>query len=225
VSVRYNEARLIKGDYMFAEILVGLFAVFAGAMFGYTGNVVMRLLFPFIGFFMGFSGGAAFVASFTSEGFLSTTLGWVIGFFAGMFFGLLAYAGFGFALASGLLSMLNMDWNWLVVILGSGLGLAFGISALLFRVPVLVLIIVTAFLGSAIFLYGLMLIFQTAELGDFSNGMAWESIRGSAGLYLLWLIMGVMGTVGQTKLLTKEAEFSKAYWNKSQGFDTYFKTT
>jgi hypothetical protein len=220
---------------MFAEILIGLFAVLAGAMFGYAGNAVMRLLFPLVGFFMGFSGGAAFVASFTSDGFLSTTTGWVVGFFAGLFFGLFAYffyefaialafAGAGFALASGLLSMLNMDWNWLVVILGTILGLAFGVAALLFRVPVLILVIVTAFLGSAIFLYGLMLIFQTAELGDFSNGTAWESIRGSAGLYLLWLVMGVMGSVGQTKLLSKEAAFTKDYWEKSPGFDSYFRT-
>jgi hypothetical protein len=180
---------------------------------------------------MGFSAGAAL---FSQDGFLSTTLSWVVGFFIGLLFGLLAYffyevavvlafAGLGFAIAAGLLGIFNMDWNWLVAIAGTLLGVIFGIAAMYMRMPIAVLILVSSFWGAAVIIYGLMLMFNTVSLGDFSNGYAWLQIKSTPGLYILWLFLGIAGGFNQVKLLGKEAEFTKAYWDKSKTLNDYVK--
>lgn len=216
------------------EIIVGLLAVGIGLLFCLAGNVAMRVMFPFIGFFSGFSAGAGLVAQGSGDGFLSTAMGWIIGLCIGLLFALLAYffyeaaiiiafAGFGFAIASALLSVLNMDWNWLVIIAGTCLGIVFAIAAFFVQLPVLLLILATSFWGAAVAIYGLMLVFNAASLGDFSTGRAWIEIKNNIGLYLLWLFFGIAGGLSQTKLLVKEAAFTRAYWNKSKTFGDYTK--
>lgn len=216
------------------EIIVGLFAVAVGLLFCLAGNVAMRIMFPFIGFFSGFSAGAGLVAQGSDDGFLSTAMGWIVGLCIGLLFGLLAYffyeaavliafAGFGFAVAAAILSLLNMDWNWLVIIAGTCLGIIFAIAAFFVQLPVLLLILASSFWGAAVIVYGLMLVFNTASLGDFSNGLAWLEIKNRAGLYLLWLFFGIAGGVFQANLLAKEAAFTRAYWSKSKTFSDYAK--
>lgn len=216
------------------EIIIGLLAVAVGFLFCYLGNIAMRVMFPFIGFFTGFSAGAGILAQVTGDGFLATVMGWIVGFFVGLLFGLLAYffyevavllafAGLGFAVASGILSVLNMDWNWLVAIAGIALGIIFGIAAFFVHMPLLVLVLASSFWGAAVIVYGLMLIFNSASLGDFSNGSAWLEIKSNAGLYLLWLFFGVAGGISQVKLLSKEADFTREYWAKSKTFEDYVK--
>ena len=216
------------------EVIVGLLAVAIGFLFCYLGNIAMRVMFPFIGFFTGFSAGAGLLAQSSGEGFLTTAMGWIVGLFVGLLFAVLAYffyevaillafAGLGFAITSGVLSILNLDWNWLVIILGTCVGIIFGIAAFFVRLPVLVLILATSFWGAAVIIYGLMLIFNNASLGDFSNGLAWLEIRSNTGLYLLWLFFGIAGGISQSKLLAKEAEFSREYWSKSKSFEDYIK--
>src|SRR4030095_15056858 len=213
------------------EIIIGLLAVAIGYLFCYMGNIAMRVMLPLIGFFMGVSAGAALVSQ---DGFLSTGFSWIVGLCVGLLFGLLAYffyevavvlafAGLGFAVASALLMCLNLDWNWLIAIAGIALGVVFGITAIFVRMPIVVLILVSSFWGAAVIIYGLMLMFNSASLGDFSNGLAWLQIRNTPGLYILWLFFGITGGINQLKLLSKEAAFTKAYWEKSKTLNDYVK--
>ena len=39
----------------FGEILVGIFAILIGALFAFQGGNLLRIMFPFVGFFVGFS--------------------------------------------------------------------------------------------------------------------------------------------------------------------------
>jgi hypothetical protein len=89
--------------------------------------------------------------------------------------------------------------------------------------PIAVLVLVSALLGAAVIIYGLMLMFGTTALGDFSNGLAWLYIRNTPALFILWLFLAVTGGMNQIKLLGKEAEFTKAYWDKSKTLNDYVK--
>lgn len=212
------------------ELLIGMLAIIVGASFCFSGNVLMRVLFPIMGFFAGFSAGAAMTSAVTGDGFLGTVLGWTVGFFIGLLFALLAYfffafavvlafAGLGFSLTSGLLTLLNMDWNWLVVILGTFVGIVFGIAAIVTSMPLIVLVVATGFFGSAMAIYGLMLVFNTASLGDFSSGAVLQTIRDNLGLYILWLVMAVGGSMAQVRALSDEAEHMRELWESSATFD------
>ncbi len=211
------------------EIIVGIFAVLIGALFCFQGNILMRIFFPFIGFFTGFSVGAGFVSGITGDGFLSTVLGWVVGLSIAIIFAFLAYffyafavvllfAGLGFSLTAGFLSLLNIDWNWLVVLLGSIVGLVFGIMAIAMKLPIVVLIVGSSFLGAAIALYGLMLMFNTAQLGDFSNGVVLQTLNDHIGLYILWLMLGIGGSLAQVRILGEQTKMAEEYWKSSKTF-------
>ena len=133
------------------EILIGILAVLIGALFALQGGNFMRIIFPIVGFVAGFSAGAAMVSGITGDGFLSTVFSWVVGFFVAILFALLAYlfywfavvlafAGLGFSVMAAILTFLNLDWNWLVVILGVVAAIAFGLFAALGSLPMMVLV-------------------------------------------------------------------------------------
>ncbi len=217
------------GDIM-GEIIIGIFAVLIGGLFAFQGGNLMRVIFPIAGFFVGFSAGAAMVSGITGDGFLSTVLSWVIGFCVALLFACLAYffyafavvlafAGLGFSVAAALLSFLHLDWNWLVVIVGSVVGLGFGLLAVASNLPMVVLIVATSFFGVAMVIYGLLLVFNVASFGDFSNGMVYLYIRSHAGIYILWLTAGIAAAIAQVRILGEQAKLAQEYWNSSMTFD------
>src|SRR5262245_6799241 len=112
-----------------ADILFGLLAIGAGAAMLFSGQFVLRLVLPIWGFFVGFAFGAGLVAEFADEHFLGTVLGWVLGFVFALIFAIFAYlyfyvavviamAAFGFAIGSGLVVALGIDWSWVAVLVG-----------------------------------------------------------------------------------------------------------
>ena len=61
------------------DILVGLLAVAAGLMFCFRGYLLMRIVIPVWGFFVGFALGGAIISAITDRAFLGTVLGWIVG--------------------------------------------------------------------------------------------------------------------------------------------------
>ena len=121
-----------------ADILLGLLAIIAGGAMLLAGQFVLRLVIPIWGFFAGFAFGAGLVANLADERFLGTVLGWVLGLVFAVVFAVLAYlyyyvaitlamAAFGFAIGSGLVVALGIDWNWVAVLVGTVVGVILGI--------------------------------------------------------------------------------------------------
>ena len=115
------------------DILLGLLAIFAGAAMLLAGQFVLRLVLPIWGFFVGFAFGAGLVSNLADERFLGTVLGWVLGLVFALIFALFAYlyfyvavviamAAFGFAIGSGLVVALGIDWSWVAVLVGLLIG-------------------------------------------------------------------------------------------------------
>lgn len=188
-----------------------------------------------MGFFAGFSATAGAIAGINGDKFLGTVLSWVMGFFVGLVIGILAFvfyefaivlafASLGFTITSGILTFLNLDWNWLILVVGTLVGIIFGIAAIAMQLPMLVLIMATAFLGSAVIIYGLMLVFKTASLGDFSSGLVREKIHDNLGIYMVWFTFGLLGSVFQSKAFSVEQKMVKDYWESSTTFNDILKS-
>ena len=116
-----------------ADILLGLLAIIAGGVMLFAGQFVLRLVLPIWGFFAGFAFGAGLFAELADERFLGTVLGWVSGLVFALIFAVFAYlyyavavilamAAFGFAIGSGLVVALGIDWNWVAVLVGVAVG-------------------------------------------------------------------------------------------------------
>src|SRR6476619_963979 len=74
--------------------LLGIIALAVGAAFTFYGFKFFLILLPLWAFVAGFAAGAQAMAVLFGEGFLSTVLGWVIGFLTGAVFAVLSYLWF-----------------------------------------------------------------------------------------------------------------------------------
>lgn len=208
------------------EIIVGILAVLIGGLFAFQGGNLMRIIFPLVGFFAGFTAGAAMISGVTGDGFLATVLGWAVGLGVALLFALLAYffyafaivlafAGLGFSLAAGVLAFFHLDWNWLVIIVGSVVGVVFGLFAIASNLPMIALIVATSFFGVAMIVYGLLLVFNVARFGDFANGSVYLYIKSHTGVYVLWLTAGIVASFTQVRILGEQMKLAQEYWNSS----------
>lgn len=73
------------------DLILGLAAIVAGALFCFAGYLAFRLIIPLWGALAGFAFGAGLVSSITGDGFLRTLLGWGVGLACALAFALVAW--------------------------------------------------------------------------------------------------------------------------------------
>ncbi|HEX3222478.1 MAG TPA: hypothetical protein VHR35_07915 [Nocardioides sp.] len=193
-----------------ADILLGLLAIIAGGAMLVAGQLVLRLMLPIWGFFAGFAFGAGLVADLADDRFLGTVLGWVLGLVFALVFALLAYlyyyvavviamAAFGFAIGSGLVVALGIDWNWLAVLVGLLVGAIIGLAAIFADIPMIVLVILSSFAGAVGVVGGIMLLVGALDSADFSRGDFTDTVNNSWAWSLLLLALAFAGILVQAR--------------------------
>jgi hypothetical protein len=191
-----------------ADILLGLLAIIAGGAMLLAGQFVLRLVIPIWGFFAGFAFGAGLVAEFADEHFLGSVLGWVLGLVFALLFSVLAYlyfyvaiviamGAFGFAIGSGLVVALGIDWSWVAVLVGVVVGLVFGLVSIFANMPMIVLVVFGSFAGAVGVVGGLMLLVGSLNSADFSSGDFTDTVSNSWAWSLLLLALAVGGILIQ----------------------------
>jgi hypothetical protein len=193
-----------------ADILLGLLAIVAGAAMLLAGQFVLRLMLPIWGFFAGFAFGAGLVADLADERFLGTVLGWVLGLVFALVFAIFAYlyfyvaivlamAAFGFAIGSGLVVALGIDWNWVAVLVGLAVGVVIGLASVLANMPMIVLVVFSSIAGAVGVVAGLMLLVGSLNTADFTRGNFTDTVSNSFGWYLLFLVLAIGGVFIQAR--------------------------
>jgi hypothetical protein len=193
-----------------ADILLGILAIVAGVAMLFAGQFVLRLVIPIWGFFAGFAFGAGLVASFADERFLGTVLGWVLGLVFALIFALLAYlyyyvavtlamGAFGFAIGSGLVVALGIDWNWVAVLVGLAVGVVFGLVSIFANMPMIVLVVFSAFAGAVGVVGGLMLLVGSLNSADFTRDDFTNTVENGWAWSLLLLVLAIAGIFIQAR--------------------------
>jgi hypothetical protein len=176
----------------------------------FAGQLLLRLVLPIWGFFAGFAFGAGLFAELADERVLGTVLGWVAGFVCALIFALLAYlyfavavvlamAAFGFAIGSGLVVALGIDWNWVAVLAGIAVGAVLGLVAVIGNLPMIVLAVVSSIAGAVSVVAGLMLLVGAIDSADFTRGNFTQAVHASWGWYVTLLVLALVGIVAQTR--------------------------
>lgn len=192
------------------DIVLGLFAVLAGGVMLFAGQFVLRTVLPIWGFFAGFAFGAGLFAGIADERFLGTVLGWVTGLIFAVVFAVFAYlyyavavilamASFGFAIGSGLVVALGIDWNWVAVLAGMAVGALLGLLSVLGNMPMIVLAVLSSIAGAVSVVAGLMLIVGSLDSADFTQGTFANAIQDSLGWYLALVALALIGFVAQSR--------------------------
>jgi hypothetical protein len=193
-----------------ADILLGLLAMIAGGAMLLAGQFVLRLVIPIWGFFAGFAFGAGLVADLADERFLGTALGWVLGLVFAVVFAVLAYlyyyvavilamGAFGFAIGSGLVVALGVDWNWVAVLVGTAVGVIFGLVSVFANMPMIVLVVFSSFAGAVGVVGGLMLVVGSLNSADFTRGDFTDTVENGWAWSLLLLALAFIGILNQTR--------------------------
>ncbi len=193
------------------DILIGLLAAAVGALFCFRGVLAARVVIGVWGAFVGFMFGAGLVALVSNGGFLGDVVGWLVGAAFAALFGWLAYAYYklsialtmasaGFVLATSILITLGVTANWLLWLAGIGLGIALAVLSYRAELAALALMIVTAFSGASVIIFGLMLIFNAISLDAFTTDQT-PTITDGAGLWsVLYIVLAIAGIAAQATL-------------------------
>lgn len=192
------------------DIVLGIFAIVAGAVMLFAGQFVLRIVLPIWGFFAGFAFGAGLFASLADERFLGTVLGWVSGLVFALVFAVFAYlyyavavvlamAAFGYAIGAGLVVALGIGWNWVAVVAGLLVGAVLGLVSVLGNMPMVVLAVASSFAGAVAFVAGLMLIFGSLDAAELAPGTVTAAIGDQWGWVALALALALAGIVVQTR--------------------------
>ena len=193
-----------------ADIVLGLLAILAGGVMLFAGQFVLRFVLPIWGFFAGFAFGAGLFAELADERFLGTVLGWVTGLIFALIFAVFSYlyyavavilamAAFGFAIGSGLVVALGIDWNWIAVLVGLAFGVVLALVSILGNMPMIVLAVVSSLAGAVGVVGGLMLLVGSLNSADFTEGTFVDAVQASWVWYVLLLALILVGIVAQTR--------------------------
>jgi hypothetical protein len=208
------------------DVVVGIAAIVIGGVFCFWGYYAMRLVIPIWGFFAGFMLGAGATAFFDDSEFLSTVLGWILGFFIGLLFALIAYlfyeiavvltfAAIGFTFGSGLMTALDIDWNWFVILIGVAVGILFGIFAVVAELPLVVLVVLSTIAGALAVTAGLMLVFNALDTQDFSTDTIVDLIDDDWFWWVIAFGLAIAGLIAQMRLITRMRWTVRQAWDNS----------
>jgi hypothetical protein len=192
------------------DLILGLVAIAAGALFCFAGYLAFRLIIPLWGFFAGFAFGAGLISSITGDGFLRTLLGWAAGVVCALVFALVAYlfyevavvvamGSIGFALGTSLMVALHVSWTWVVVLVGVAAGILLALLAIVVELPMVLLIVLSALGGASAVTMGVMLLVGTTDSSDFTSDGATKSIDAGWWWYVLYGALVVAGMVAQLR--------------------------
>lgn len=192
------------------DVVFGLVAIGAGALFCFAGYLAFRIVIPLWGAFAGFAFGAGLIASVTGDGFLRTLLGWAVGLALALGFALLAYlfyevavviamGSIGFALGASLMVALDVRWSWLIALAGVIAGVALALGAILVDLPIVLLILLGALGGASAVTTGTMLLVGAVDTGEFSDEEVTEQVGHHWWWTAMFVALAVAGLVVQTR--------------------------
>jgi hypothetical protein len=176
-------------------ILVGLLAIVIGAAWAFYGLKLFTILLPLWAFFFGLVAGGQWAQQIFGEGFFSTVLSWGIGIVFGLVLAAISYFWYyaaivilggavGYYLGVGFFEFLGFGTGVIALVVGLILGALFAIGTFLLGVPVLLVMIFSAFSGAAAIVNGVLILLGQIPVGAINVG-----IFGSL------LHQGVVGTV------------------------------
>ena len=187
--------------------IIGILAILIGLVACLAGYVVFRLVLPILGFLVGLGLGAQLAATLFNQPYLGSPLSWVVAIAVGLLIATVAFiwwyvsvaltiAGLGYAIGFGVAHGLGLQPT-AELVAGVAVAVVFALIALILRVPIAIVIVVTAFWGSSALIGGVLVLVNRIEPSQLRNGTVDVIIGGSPWLLAVWIGLGIVGVVVQ----------------------------
>jgi hypothetical protein len=188
----------------FELFCASMIALILGLIICFGGYRLFLFLLPIWGFFFGFALGAQSMQALFGMGFLSTVTSWVVGFFVGALFGLLAYlfyavgvallaGSLGYALGAGFMNLIGLDWNWLVWLVGIIVAVIAVVVTFYFNLQKYVIIATTAIGGAGVIVGTLIFGYAGMALAKFFENPIRYALQDRPIWTIIFLILAAAG--------------------------------
>ena len=195
--------------------LLGIIALAVGAAFTFYGFKFFLILLPLWAFVAGFAAGAQAMSVLFGEGFLTTVLGWVIGFLTGAVFAVLSYLWYwaavallgglvGYQLGVGLLALISLT-GIVSVAIGVLLGVVFAVGTIVLGVPRALVVVLTALGGAATIVAGALLILGRVKVDQLDTGVVGAIIYDNVLWLLAFAVVAALGIIWQLRQPSAES--------------------
>ena len=195
--------------------LLGIIALAVGAAFTFYGFKFFLILLPLWAFVAGFAAGAQAMSVLFGEGFLTTVLGWVIGFLTGAVFAVLSYLWYwaavallgglvGYQLGVGLLALISLT-GIVSVAIGVLLGVVFAVGTIVLGVPRALVVVLTALGGAATIVAGALLILGRVKVDQLDTGVVGAIIYDNVLWLLAFAVVAALGIIWQYRTPSAES--------------------
>jgi hypothetical protein len=211
-----------------SDLAIGLLAIAVGALFCFRGFMAMRIVIPIWGAFAGFLLGAGLVDAATDEPLFDSLLAWLVGLGLAIVFAAIAYLYYevsvvlamgatGFALGSGAMVAAGATWSWLIILVGVLAGALLAVVAIVADLPMIILVVLTAFAGATSVVLGVMLLAGVVDTVDLDVASTTEQLDDDWWWYVSYLALGIVGIVMQTRHTAQMNESMRAQWSEAGG--------
>ena len=211
-----------------ADIAFGVLLLLVGAAFCFQGYLALRLLIPIWGALVGFSVGAGLVAAVNDERFLATALGWIVGLVVAVVFALLAYlydavsvvlamGAIGFLLGTSVMDAFDVQWEWLVVLVGIAAGVLLAVLAVVADLPMVLLVVLDALGGASAMVGALMLLTGAVDTDEFTSDEVIASADRDWWWTALYVVLAVAGIVVQVRATDRWRMSMRRAWEADRG--------
>jgi Ni,Fe-hydrogenase I cytochrome b subunit len=196
-------------DSFFAVMCGGMIALLFGLALAFSGYRLFLILLPIWAFFFGFGFGAQTIqAIFPNDALLSTVTSWVVGFIVAALFAILAYLFYifavavisyslGYAAAVGLLSLLGMQFGFIVWVIGLVAGIALAFVVLRFNIQKIVIELGTAFLGAGVIVGVFLALFGGLPTSQLIQNPVAAALKNSPFWMIVFIVLGILAFAAQ----------------------------
>jgi hypothetical protein len=207
-------------------VFIGLLDLLIGAGLVLGGLRVFFAVLPMAAFFIGGYIGFVIVHQFFDEGFFGGLISLLAGVAVGIglmlvsflmwYVGALILAGaVGALLGSGLLAALDIDTNWIVILVSlAGAALA-ALVAYFFNLPALMVIVTTSLIGAAVTVLGALFVLNRVDPEDLEEGPAITAVNEGWFWVIVWAVLVGVGIWFQYQS-SKEIELPEGRWSRLQ---------
>lgn len=217
------------------DILVGILCLLLGLAIAFTGLRLWFVMLPIMGFIFGTVLGLNLMQRlFDDHAFLGWTTGIIVGLLLGAVCAVISYlwwyvgailsgAFVGGVLGASLFAgLFNVETDWIVAIAAIVGAIIFGIITVALDLPIYMVLVNTAYAGSALALAGLLLVLNRIEPYQLTlrkleagvNGVPadasgdqllnfWQYITDHWYWVLIWFVVAIIGIFGQIKMIAE----------------------
>jgi len=198
------------------SIIIGLLAIGIGLAWAFYGLKLFTILLPLWAFFFGLIAGAQWGQDvFGQSGIFTTVLSWGIGLVFGVVLAAIAFFWYyaaivilggavGYALGIGFFEWLGLGTGFIAIVIALIVGAIFAVGTFVLGVPVVLVMVFSAFSGAAAVVNGVLLFLGQIKLEGLNQGIFGALFTNGILGTVIWLVLGAaalywqMRDVGQT---------------------------